>query len=336
MKVLVIGGTGFVGRHICDQLLKQGHEVTLFNRGRTAKALFPECEQIIGDREISHEVLIGRTWDAAIDTNGRSPAIVNEAARILKKQVGHYSFISSISAYDALQGDGIDLPEFISETSQLATLAQSDTEDLTPRTYGARKARCEKLILESRNNDALIIRPGLIVGPWDTTDRFTYWPVRVHEGGQIITPGTGEDLVRFIDVRDLAVWLVNMIEGGATGIFNCTGPEHSLTIRGLIDDCQNLLNSRCKITWCDEDFLKTHGVMAWSDMPVWAPKMIPIDSSKAITAGLRFRPLSETIVDTLKWADSQNLRRPLKAGLTKEREDKLLQILNNPAESKKI
>ena len=324
MKVLVIGGTGFVGRHVCDELLKNGHQVTLFNRGRTGKDLYPNCEHLVGDREISHEALMGRKWDAAIDTNGRQPSIVNEAARLLKKQVGHYSFISSISAYDALQPDSTDRPQVITETAKLATLSASDVSDTNMRTYGARKARCEALVLEAWDQKALIIRPGLIVGPWDSTDRFTYWPVRIHEGGDVIAPGSGDDEVRFIDARDLSIWFVKMIENRTTGTFNCTGPEFSLTIKDLVDTCKNHLNKTCNIVWSDEVFLQDHGVMAWSDMPVWAPSMVPIDSSKAIAEGLRFRPLSETIIDTFNWAKGQNMKRPLKSGLTKEREDKLV------------
>ena len=262
MKILVIGGTGFVGRHICDELLKKGHQVTLFNRGRTAKDLFPECEHLIGDREISHEALMGRTWDAAIDTNGRMPSIVKEAARLLKKQVGHYSFISSISAYEALQPDSTDYPDVLTESSKLAAIAPHEVDDTSMRTYGKRKARCEAHVLEEWNQKALITRPGLIVGPWDSTDRFTYWPVRIQEGGDIIAPGTGDDEVRFIDVRDLATWHVKMVEENKNGTFNLTGPAYSLTIKDLIETGVKHLKASCNIIWTDEDFLQKHAVSA--------------------------------------------------------------------------
>jgi 2'-hydroxyisoflavone reductase len=332
MKILLIGGTGFVGRHICTELLKNGHKVTLFNRGRTEKELFPECERIVGDRDISHEALMGHTWDAAIDTNGRMPSVVKEAARLLRKQVGHYSFISSISAYEALQPNSLDHPKTINETSKLATITSSEIDDTSMRTYGKRKARCEADILEVWHDKALISRPGLIVGPWDTTDRFTYWPVRIHEGGDIICPGTGDDEVRFIDVRDLAMWHVKMIEEGKHGTFNLTGPAKKLTIKELVKTGVRLINPSSKIIWASQAFLQKHSVSAWSDMPVWAPAMTTIDSSKAVASGLKFRPLADTIVDTFKWAESQDMKRPLKAGLTKQREDNLIKSIKESAE----
>jgi 2'-hydroxyisoflavone reductase len=330
MKVLVIGGTGFVGRHLVRALTARGHDVTLFNRGRSGPDLFPGLKSIIGDREVSHEALRGLRFDAAVDTNGRQPASVREAASVLHNQVGHYTFISSISAYAALQpGGDISRPGSINEDSALASLADHLYDDRTVMTYGGRKAVCEQIVNEVFDNSALIVRPGLVVGPEDSTDRFTYWPVRYNEGGTILAPGTGSDDVRFIDARDLAIWLTKLIESGTRGTFNAVGPATPMTMRDMLTACADAAQAPSETIWVSEDFLSDHGVKPWSDMPVWAPGLIPIDNRKPVAAGLTFRPVAETALDTISWARSVRLQRPLQAGLSAAREAELLALWKN-------
>lgn len=323
MNILVIGGTGFVGRHLVDRLLLHGHTITLFNRGKSAPGIFPGVEHLSGDRDVSHNVLKNRRWDAAIDTNGRRPRAALEAARLLKPNVGHFSFISSISAYAAMQPyankQGVDL---LTEDSELAELKPADIDDTSMMTYGSRKAVCEQWIQKELDDNVLIIRPGLIIGPWDSTDRFSYWPIRMAEGGTLATPGSGKDPVRFIDARDLANWLVDLIEKRLYGIYNCIGPQS--TMSEMLNECRTAVNPQCDFRWIDEKILEREQIKPWSDMPVWAPGMISVDHTKAAAFGLRARSVAESSVDIVNWAKSQNLCRPLKAGLSKEREDALL------------
>lgn len=327
MKVLVLGGTGFVGKHLVRSLQRHGHAVTLFNRGKTSPDCFPELETILGDREVSHDGLRGRTFDAVIDTNGRRPAVVREAATLLQDRVGHYSFISSISAYAAFSGG--DQLQTIDENAPLADLPPDQYDDCTASTYGGRKAACERMILDELGGKALIIRPGLVVGPEDSTDRFTYWPVRFAEGGKILAPGTGEDPVRLIDARDLADWMTMLIERAENATFNAVGPEISLTMKDLLSACAAASGTVSETVWASEDFLIQHGVKAWTDMPVWAPGFASIDISRPLGAGLKFRPIIDTARDTLIWSREVGLKRPMQAGLTPDHEAKLLQAWLN-------
>lgn len=331
MKILIIGGTKFLGRHLVDSALARGHQVTLFNRGKTNPGLFPQVETILGDREHDIEKLSGRAWDAVIDVAGYYPRIVRLSATGLERAVGRYVFISSISVYpDAILNKiGID------ENDPVGKIEDETIEEITGESYGPLKALCEKTARDIFGDErALIIRPGLIVGPNDPTDRFTYWPVRVARGGEVLAPEKPEVPVQIVDVRDLTTFTIQLIEGKASGIYNATGPDHELTLGTLLDVCKQVSGSDATFTWAAVDFLKQNNVSEWSDMPVWVPDNAEsagfsrVDVSKAIKAGLKFRALSETVRDTIAWANTRPADHEWRAGLKPEREQELLKLLN--------
>ena len=325
MKILIIGGTRFLGRHLVHSALERGHKVMLFNRGLTNPDLFPRVETILGDREKDLAELIGHEWDAVVDTCGYVPRIVRLAASFLEGSVSRYVFISSISAYAGFSKVGID------ESDPVGKMEDETVEEITGETYGPLKALCEQTVQNIFGSDhALIIRPGLIVGPNDPTDRFTYWPVRVARGGDILTPENPEAPVQIIDVRDLSDFIIKLIEENASGIFNATGPEYELTLGAMLETCKQVSNSDANFKWAPVKFLSEHEVAPWSDMPVWIPNteedagFSRVDISKAIRAGLKFRPLEETVRDTLKWAETRSSDHEWRAGLNAEKEAKVL------------
>ena len=328
MRILILGGTRFLGRHLVEAALARGHDVTLFNRGRSAPDLFPGVEQLRGDRDGDLAALEGGRWDAAIDTSGYVPRIVRASAELLADRVGHYTFISSISVYKDFERPGID------EDYPVGTLQDESVEQITGETYGPLKALCEHAVERALPGRTLVIRPGLIVGPHDPTDRFTYWPHRVAQGGEVLAP-TGPHLpLQLIDVRDLAEWNVRLLElSGAerTGVFNATGPAEPLGLGEVLDACRAESGSDATITWADEPFLLERGVRFWQDLPAVVPESDPklaamrqVDVSKAVRAGLTFRSIRETVRDTLEWDRTRANDAPLKAGLTREREAELL------------
>ncbi len=330
MHILIIGGTRFLGRHLVDSALARGHQVTLFNRGKSNPGLYPELETIIGDRERDLGALTARHFDAVIDTCGYLPRIVRIAAQALRDSVGAYVFISSISAYADFSQVGI------TEDSPLATLSEGvdpATEEITGDTYGPLKVLCEQAVEAEFGERALIIRPGLIVGPHDPTDRFTYWPFRVAGGGDVLAPEKPEVPVQVIDGRDLSEFTTQLIEDNAFGAFNATGPDYNLTLGGMLDVCKRAIGSDALFHWAPVDFLAENNVAPWSDLPVWVPDspenfgFSRVDISKAIAAGLIFRPLNETVRDTIDWAATRPLEHPWRAGLTEEREKELLNKL---------
>ncbi len=333
LKVLILGGTNFLGPHLIHELQEHGHEVTLFNRGIQNPSLFSTIEHLQGNRDGDLKALEGRQWDAIIDTSGYLPRIVEDSSKILAEATNHYTFISSISVYEDFSKPNID------EDSPLAKLSDEKNEEITEKTYGALKASCEDVISRYFPNKFLIIRPGLIVGPLDPTDRFTYWPVRVMEGGNILAPGQPTQNLQFIDVRDLAKWIVLMIERQATGIYNATGPEISITFEQLIEECQKFSNNEALIQWVDEDFLIKNGIEDWVEIPLWLsykrnmPGFLNINAQKAIKkTGLTFRPLSETIASILAWNSlRENTNR--KAGLDREKEKELLRLWEQSKEN---
>jgi 2'-hydroxyisoflavone reductase len=331
MNILVIGGTRFLGRHLVDSALARGHRVTLFNRGKTDPSLFPHLETILGDREHDIPKLAGRAWDAVIDVAGYLPRIVRLSAIGLERGAGRYVFISSISVYpdSSLRKIGID------ESDPVGKLQDESTEDITGETYGPLKVLCEKTVLDLYGKRGLVVRPGLIVGPNDPTDRFTYWPVRVAKGGDVLAPEKPEVPVQVIDVRDLAEFTVKLIEDNASGIYNATGPDYELTFGAMLETCKQVSGSDAIFRWASVDFLNQHKVEAWSDMPVWVPDnednagFSRMDVSKAINTGLKFRPLAETIRDTLAWAGARPAGHKWRAGLRSERETGLLELLGH-------
>jgi 2'-hydroxyisoflavone reductase len=330
MNILIIGGTKFLGRHLVDSALARGHEVTLFNRGQSNPDLFPNIETIIGDREHDIDKLSGRTWDTVIDTCGYFPRIVGVSAVGLEGSVNRYVFISSISAYD----DAILTKIGIDESDAVGTLEDESVEEISGETYGPLKALCEKTILDLYGERGLVVRPGLIVGPNDPTDRFTYWPVRVAKGGDVLAPEKPEVPVQIIDVRDLADFIIKLVEGEASGIYNATGPDYELTFGKLLDTCKQVSGNDANIQWASVEFLEQNKVAPWSDMPVWVPDndenpgFSRMNISKGIDAGMKFRPLEDTVRDTLSWAITRPTDHEWRAGLKSEREQELLNLLN--------
>src|SRR5205809_1357020 len=276
MRILLLGGTGFTGPYQVRCALSRGHKVTTFNRGKTHPGELPnEVEQLVGDRNGKLDALKNRQWDVAIDNPTTLPAWVRDAAQVLKGNVERYVFISTISVYpDPLPAAGVD------ENSPLSKYDGPDAYKETLeamraggfKTYGPLKVLSEKEAEKWFPGKTLIIRPGLIVGPRDETDRFTYWPVRVDRGGEVLAPGNLEDPVQYIDARDLAEWTIRMVENRETGIFNATGPAKPLGIGGMLDGIKTALKSDAKLTWVSEEFLAQQKVEPWSDMPVWTGK----------------------------------------------------------------
>ncbi len=316
MKLLIIGGTGFLGRHLVEAALQRGHELTLFNRGQSGPTLFPSVEQLHGNRDGGLTVLQGHRWDAVIDTCGYVPRIVSASAQAVANRTEHYTFISSISVYADFSKVGID------EHAPVATLADAHEEEVTNETYGALKALSEQAAERALSGRTLIIRPGLIVGPGDFTDRFTYWPYRVAQGGEMLAPGNPEQQTQFIDVRDLAAWTIHMVEERKTGTYNATGPDYALTMGHFLDECKSTTGSDTRFVWVNDAFLTEHKV----DLPLYAPEEYvgarAVNCSKATSEGLTFRPVADTVRDTLAWKGKDA---ELKVGLKPEQEQQLLQ-----------
>ncbi len=331
LRILILRGSGFSGPFQVRYALRRGHNVTVFNRDKRHPGELPEdVEQLIGDRNGHLDALKDRQWDVAVDNPTSLPAWVRDAAQILKGNVDRYVFISTISVY-ADTSKGVD---------ENAPPAQYDGPDAFKetldamkasgyKTYGPLKALSEKEAEKWFPGKTLVIRPGLIVGPGDETDRFTYWTVRIDRGGEVLAPGTPTDPVQFIDARDLAEWTTRMVENRETGIYNVTGPAKPLVIGDMFAGIKTALSSNANFTWANPKFLKQQNVQAWSDMPVWAgdePGLARTNISHALAKALTFRPLADTARDTLAWFKSQLQDRQshLRAGFAPEREAEVL------------
>ncbi len=293
MKLLVLGGTVFLGRHITQAALDRGHAVTLLNRGRHGAHLFPQAERLVGDRDGDLGALQGRRFDAVIDCSGYTPAQLARTAQALGDNAGHYTFVSSISAYARFAPD-----RCYDERAPLAAGHEG---------YGALKARCEEAIAAALPGRVGIVRPGLIVGPHDPTGRFTYWPQRVARGGEVLAPGRPGRPVQFIDARDLASWCVTLAESRVTGALNAAGA--GVAMADFLSVCNDATGGAARFTWTSDEVLLALGVAPWTDLPLWLPEndpavggMLLADRARAHAAGLRTRPMGETIVDTLAWA----------------------------------
>ena len=326
MDLLILGGTVFLGRALVEAALQRGHRVTLFNRGQSNPGLFPDVEQIHGDRKFDLTPLDGRLWDAAIDPSGYVPRVVRMSAEKLAGAVGHYTFISSLSVYAGFSQLGID------ESAPVGKLEDETVEEVNGETYGPLKALCEQEAERAMPGRALILRPGLIVGPHDPTDRFTYWPHRVARGGEVLAPGRPDKVVQFIDVRDLAEWTIRMVEANQTGIFNANGPDYMLTMEGTLETCKEVSVSDAIFTWVSDEFLLARKVEPWIGLPLWIPDTDPdsagfyaFDCSKAMAAGLTFRPLADTVAATLAWEAPRPEDHAWRAGIPREREAELLE-----------
>jgi 2'-hydroxyisoflavone reductase len=331
LRILILGGTGFTGPYQVRYALARGHKVTTFNRGKTHPGELPkEVEQLTGDRNGQLDALKDRQWDVVIDNPTTLPAWVRDAAQVLKGNVERYVFISTISVYGEVK-QGVDesaaVEKYTGPDPYKETIEAMKASGY--KTYGPLKALSEQEAEKWFPKKTLVIRPGLIVGPRDETDRFTYWPVRIDRGGEVLAPGKPEDPVQFIDARDLAEWTIRMVENREAGIYHATGPAKRLGIGGMLDGIKSALNSNAKFTWAAENFLTQQKVEPWSDMPVWTGAesgMARTNISRALGKGLIFRPLAETARDTLAWfkAQSQDRQSHLKAGLTPERETEVL------------
>jgi 2'-hydroxyisoflavone reductase len=319
VKILVLGGTKFLGRATVEAALERGHEVTLFNRGETNPELFPEVEKLRGDRTGDLSALDGREWDAVVDPSGYLPAVVRASAEALHDRVGRYLFVSSVSVY----ADFSDGPAEASPRAELQD-GQPDDELMLPgyENYGALKARAEDAVEDVYGERAILVRPGLIVGPHDPTGRFTYWPHRIARGGDFVIPGPPESRQQFVDVRDLGAWMVHVLEDGASGAYNATHP--GVTWAELVESAVRVCGSDASPVWIDGTWLAEQGVGEWMELPLWLhdPDWVGMNKaevSKAVAAGLTFRPLDETVRGTLEDAETTD-----EAGLKPEREHELL------------
>jgi 2'-hydroxyisoflavone reductase len=337
MKILIIGGTVFLGRHLVLAALAHGHEVTLFNRGQREPLLFPEVEKLRGDRTGRMEALRGRGWDAAIDTCGYVPGVVRASAELLAGFIEHYTFISSISVYNDSTASVVDESTPVNPLTEKEVQDAADIKPAGPiiaanygEMYGGLKALCERAAEDAMPGRVLNVRAGLIVGPYDYSDRFTYWPTRLSRGGETLAPGQPLSPKQLIDVRDLSEWIVRMIEARGTGIFNATGPDYELTMKGILDECQRAIGSDARLTWVSDEFLLEAEVAPWSEMPLWMPEkhsrpaFSRTNCEKAIAAGLTFRPLAQTARDTLAWDAGRPASVERHAGLQAEKEIQLL------------
>jgi 2'-hydroxyisoflavone reductase len=318
MRLLVLGGTKFLGRHAIDAALGAEHEVTLFTRGKTNPELFPEAEHLRGDRDGGLGALEGRSWDGAVDTSGFVPRIVRQSAELLRDSVQRYVFVSSISVYD-------DFSAPVDETSPVARLDDPSSEEVLEH-YGALKAACEEVVEGAYGDRSARVRAGLIVGPHDATDRFTYWPRRIAAGGDVLCSGNPEAPVQFVDARDLGAWLVKLALEGPGGVFNATGPAERLSFVELLDRMRATIGSDANLVWTDEQRILAADVQPWTELPLWLPGsehagMARADISRALAAGLTFRPLEETIADTLAWDGTVPGDRPT---LRQEKEQEIL------------
>lgn len=298
MNLLILGGTKFLGRHAVDAALAAGHNATIFTRGKTNPDLYPEVEHLTGDRDGDLAALEGRTWDGVVDTSAYVPRILRQSAELLRDAIGRYVFVSSISVY-------ADFSKPMGESSAVATLDDATTEDVMEH-YGALKAACETVIDEVYGDRGANVRAGLIVGPYDPTDRFTYWPRRLAAGGDVLGPGDPEAPVQFVDARDLAAWMVGLALEGPGGAFNATGPAERLSFREFLERATAATGSDANVVWVDEQVVLDAGIEGWSELPLWLPGddykgMAMADTRRALDAGLTFRPLEETVADTLAW-----------------------------------
>lgn len=330
LRILILGGTAFLGPAVVEAALARGHTLTLFNRGRTNAHLFPDLEKLRGDRdpEVGEglKALEEGEWDAVVDTSGYVPRIARASSELLADRIGRYLFVSTVSVYASFEKEGIE------EQDPVGTIEDETFEKITGQSYGPLKALCEQAVQEALGERATVVRPGLIVGPGDPTDRFTYWPVRVQRGGEVLAPGTPEDSVQYIDVRDLGEWIVHLIEEGTPGTFNAVNPPSPSSMGELAYGSKAVTGGDARFTWVSPEFLGEQGIRPWSDLPVWLPPkgetrgLGRVSNARALEAGLGSRTLAETVGAILAWFNSQPEQRQkaLRAGMKPEREAEAL------------
>jgi 2'-hydroxyisoflavone reductase len=340
MRVLIIGGGRFLGRHLVATALARGHQVTVFNRSTTTGRFNDQLDAIQGDRNHDLNKLHGQRWDAVIDTCGYFPRSVTASAQMLADSIDVYAFVSSVSVYADVSVPGIDesgtlktlTHEQLDRANQIESAGDTSAAALADL-YGGLKALCEQAAEAALPNQVLNVRPGLIVGPYDPTDRFTYWVARVAGGGDVLAPGRPDRAVQFIDARDLAEWTIRALEKKRTGVYNVTNTPSTWTMKDLLEEAQAISGSDATFTWVDEKFLLEGNVAAWGEMPLWLPEeAVPhlkgfmfVNSDKAAAAGLTYRQLYDTVADTLLWYRTNRADEPLKAGIDRDKERDLLQ-----------
>ncbi len=321
MRILFIGGTRFVGRHLAEMAVATGHDVTLFHRGETGRGGVAGAEEVLGDRDGGLGALDGREWDTVVDTSGYVPRVVGASARALAGRAERYVFVSSLSVYSDERTPGQD------ESGPVGELDDPTVEEITDETYGSLKVLCERQVHQAFPDRSLILRWGLMVGPLDYTDRFTYWVRRVAEGGEVLAPAPPDQPVQIADCRDVAAWMLSAVERRISGVLNVAGAT-PVGFAELLETCRVVTGSDAGITWADPEFLLKQDVEPWSDLPLWLPGeeyagFMLRDSRRAVEVGLEFRPLADTVRDTLAW-DSERGRPKLKAGVSSDRERDLL------------
>jgi len=335
LRILILGGTGFIGPHQVRYALARGHKLTLFNRGRRPKEWPAPVEELVGDRNTGDlKALEGREWDVCIDNPTTLPFWVRDAGQVLKGKVKQYVFISTLSVYagekDPGQDEAAPLAVYKGQDAMKETLdsLKKDVEGL----YGPLKVLSEKESEKWFPGATTVVRPGLIVGPGDETDRFTYWPVRIDRGGEVLAPGDGKDPVQIVDARDLAEWTIRLVEARTLGTFNAMGPAREMTMRAMLEGVRDGVGSKAAFTWVPADFLDQQKVSAWGDMPAWVPGTGDTagfglrSNRRAVAAGLTFRPLAATAKDTLAWWKEQpeDRRAKPRAGIAADREAQVL------------
>lgn len=338
-KILILGGTAFVGPAVVRTALAKGHEITLFNRGRTNPKLFPEVEKLQGQRRRPRpgrpadrpdpaqdlKALVGRKWDAVVDTSGYFTGEVEDVCKVLAGNVGQYVYISSLSVYSDLEKND----KAVDEQSPLCDLADKYVQDFGAAfaNYGGLKRYCEEAAAAAFPGKATLVRPGYIVGPEDPTDRFSAWPARIVRGGECLAPGAQDNDLQFVDVRDLGEWIVHLIEQEITGPLNAVGFDGAISVAEFLHTAKGTLNHKCSFTWVSDEFLEANKVSPWEEMTCWTPKAKNGHSSnqRAIAAGAKFRPIAETIRDTAAWLQNgRDPKAPWRAGMKPEREAELL------------
>ncbi len=332
LRMLILGGTGFIGPAQVEYAIARGHTVTLFNRGRTNPSLFPNVEKLVGDRNApnGYDALKGnREWDVVIDNPTTYPRWVRGAADALAGRTKHYMFVSTISVFSDYSKPRMAEDGPLHEPGDPTATAMTPAG---PASYGALKVRSEMDARERFGANVTVVRPGLIVGPGDLSDRFSYWPVRIEKGGEILSPGSPDDPTQYVDARDLGEWMIRLAENRVFGTFNATGPATPTNMAQMLYGIKAVTSSDARFTWVDADFLQANNVRGWSEMPVWQPArggslgFMQIDCSKAYAAGLTFRPLADTARDTLAWYHTRpaDQQAQLRAGIAPDKEKTVL------------
>ena len=331
-RILILGGTGFIGPNTVRYAMERGHEVSIFTRGRSEADLPAGVERLVGDRSDDHSALEGRTWDVVIDNNAQDYRWVQTSTELLRDAADHYVFVSSISAY-ALEGFGWDR----ADTVMTEPMVDEDYPRIEPpegwsmgddAPYGLMKTLSENIVHDAFAGRAAVVRPGLIVGPGDPTDRFTYWPVRLDDGGEVLAPGNPDHANQVIDQRDLTEWIVRLAENRTVGDFNATGPGERLSMGSMLDQIGSVITTPYELTWIPESFLEEQGVAPWSDLPAWIPgdPLMFVDVRDAVAAGLTYRSLAVTARDTLEWDKTRPAeeRENRRFGMSRAREREVL------------